>query len=74
MMNITIQWFIKSYIGVSEENEKLKKELRIYRKLVSCGNCEYHNYDWFDDGNEFEVCEKGNDVTEGICEDWEELE
>lgn len=58
---------------VHEENEQLKKELRIYRKVASCSNCNYHNYDWFDDGDEFEVCDKGNDVTEGICEDWREL-
>lgn len=58
---------------LTEENEQLKKELKVYRKVASCSNCHYHNYDWFDDGDEFEVCDKGNDVTEGICEDWEEL-
>lgn len=55
------------------ENERLKQELAIYRKLASCGNCEYHNYDWYDDGDEFEICEKGNDVDDRICKDWEEL-
>ena len=58
---------------LEEENEKLRKELRVYRKVASCSNCNYHNYDWFDDGDEFEVCDKGNDVTEGICEEWREL-
>ena len=58
---------------LEEENEELKNELRIYRKVASCSNCKYHNYDWFDDGDEFEVCDKGNDVTEGICEDWRRL-
>lgn len=58
---------------LEEENEELKQELKVYRKVASCGNCNYHNYDWFDDGDEFEVCDKGNDVTEGICEDWREL-
>ena len=57
-----------------EKNEQLKQELAIYRKLISCSNCKYHNYDWYDDGDEFEVCDKGNDVTDGICEDWEEIE
>ena len=59
--------------GYDKENEQLKKELKIYRKVASCSNCHYHNYDWFDDGDEFEVCDKGNDVTDGICEEWEEL-
>jgi len=56
-----------------QENEELRKELKVYRKVASCSNCNYHNYDWFDDGDEFEVCDKGNDVTEGICEEWREL-
>jgi len=64
---------VKSLNQLNDENEQLKKELRIYRKVASCSNCHYHNYDWFDDGDEFEVCDKGNDVTEGICEKWEEL-
>jgi len=59
---------------VEKENEQLTKELKIYRKLASCKNCEHHSYDWFDDGDEFEVCDKGNNVTEGICKDWEEIE
>ena len=62
---------------LNEENEELKKELRIYREVASCSNCKYHNYDWdINDGyggEEYEVCDKGNDVTEGICEDWSEL-
>ena len=56
-----------------EENKELKEELRIYRQVANCHNCIYHDYDWFDDGDEFEVCRKGNDVSEGICKDWEEL-
>ena len=51
-----------------KENEQLKKELKVYRKLASCGNCHYHDYYWFDDDDEFEVCRNGNDVTERICE------
>ena len=58
---------------LSEENEQLKSELKIYRKVANCGNCHYHNYDWFDDGDEFEVCDKGNDMSDRICEDWVEL-
>ena len=56
-----------------KENELLKEELKIYRRIANCSNCYYHNYDWFDDGDEFEVCDKGNDVSNRICENWEEL-
>ena len=62
---------------LEKENEQLKKELKVYRKIARCSNCCYHNYDWdINDGyggEEYEVCDKGNDVTDGICEDWEEL-
>lgn len=58
---------------LKREKSDLKEELRVYRQVANCHNCEYHDYDWFDDGDEFEVCRKGNDVTEGICKDWEEL-
>ena len=67
--------------ALNDENEQLikfknqvLKELKVYRNIARCSNCKYHNYDWFDDGDEFEVCDKGNDVTEGICKDWEEIE
>ena len=56
-----------------KENKELKEELRIYRQVANCHNCTYHDYDWYDDGDEFEVCRKGNNVSEGICKDWEEL-
>lgn len=39
----------------------------------SCKNCDYHDYDWFDEGDEFEVCLKGNNMDNNICEDWREL-
>lgn len=62
---------------LKQANKQLKKELKVYRKVASCSNCKYHNYDWnIDDGyggEEYEVCDKGNDVTDGICEEWEEL-
>ena len=35
------------------------------------------DYEWdVDDGyggDEYEVCNKGNDVSDGICEDWRKL-
>ena len=43
-----------------DENEQLKQELKIYRKVANCDNCAYHHYDWVDDGDEFEVCDKGD--------------
>ena len=60
---------------LNDEKKQLQEKLKIYHKIANCTNCNYHNYDWFDDGSydEFEVCRKGNDVTEGICEEWREL-
>ena len=53
----------------------LIRTINVYRKKMNCNNCTYHNYDWFDDGDEFEVCDKGNTdcLSIGFCEDWEEL-
>lgn len=59
-----------------KKNERLEQILRIYRKVANCHNCDYHAYDWFDDGDEFEICEKGNNTQQmdyHICEDWREL-
>ena len=58
---------------LNDENNELKSELKIYRKVANCRNCDYHDYDCREDGDDFEICKKGNDVTEGICEDWREL-
>lgn len=59
------------------ENEELLNELRVYRKIANCYNCNHHDYDEFanDDGSydEYEVCRKGNDVILGICEDYKRL-
>ena len=59
-----------------KENEELKKELKVYREVASCGNCKYQNYDWFEDGDEFEICEKGNNnqqIEYHICKEWDEF-
>lgn len=61
---------------LEKENEKLRKENMEYYHLVNCGNCKYHNYDWFDDGDEFEVCEKGHTerlMYNKFCKEWREL-
>lgn len=65
------------------ENEQFKqsqksilRELLIYRRIASCSNCKYQNYDWFDDGDEFEICEKGNNeqqIAYHICKEWREI-
>lgn len=64
---------IRANTDYRRENKQLKEKLKIYRKIANCSNCDYHNYDWFDDGDEFEVCDKGNDMSNRICQDWEEL-
>ena len=59
-----------------KENERLKKENNEYHKIVNCSNCHFHNYDWYDDGDEFEVCDKGNTerlMYHQFCKDWVEL-
>ena len=58
---------------LNDENEQLKQELKVYRKIASCSNCHYHDYDTlFGGDDEYEICEKGNDVTDGICNEWRE--
>ena len=59
-----------------DENKQLKKENMEYYHLVNCGNCKYHNYDWFDDGDEFEVCDKGHTerlMYNKFCKEWREF-
>ena len=59
-----------------EENDRLKKELNDYHNTFDCSQCKYQNYDWFDDGDEFEVCDKGNTEAQMYnhsCIDWGEL-
>lgn len=56
-----------------EENERLKSILRIYREIANCRNCDYHDYDCRSDGDDFEICEKGHDMSENICKGWREL-
>lgn len=59
-----------------DENEQLKKELKKYTDAFDCSQCRFQNYDWFDDGDEFEVCEKGNNEAQmenHSCSEWEEI-
>ena len=61
---------------LSEENEQLKQQLKDYHNAFDCSQCKYQNYDWFDDGDEFEVCDKGNNEAQmdnHSCKEWEEL-
>ncbi|MBQ6219931.1 MAG: hypothetical protein IJH63_00820 [Methanobrevibacter sp.] len=59
-----------------DENEQLKKELKKYTDAFNCSQCKFQNYDWFDDGDEFEVCKKGNNEAQmenHSCSEWEEI-
>lgn len=59
---------------LTEKNKILKDENMEYYKLINCSNCKYHNYDWYDDGDEFEVCDKGNTerlIYNQFCMDYE---
>lgn len=75
--------YCKALNELHSENEQFKqsqksilRELLIYRRIASCSNCKYQNYDWFDDGDEFEICEKGNNeqqIAYHICKEWREI-
>ena len=63
-------------VKLLNENEQLKEQLKEYHNAFDCSQCRYHNYDWFDDGDEFEVCDKRNNealMYNHSCKDWEEL-
>ena len=52
----------------------LHEENMEYYQIINCKNCKYHNWDWFDDGEEFEVCDKGNTerlIYHQFCKEWE---
>ena len=38
-------------------------------EIKQCHTCYWHSFDWFDDGDEFEVCKKGNEIGR-ICKDY----
>lgn len=67
---------VKLLNELHEESEQLKAQLKDYHNAFDCNQCRYQNYDWFDDGDEFEVCDKGNNEAQmeyHSCKDWEEL-
>lgn len=70
-------WALKKENGQLKQSQaSMLRELLIYRRIASCSNCKHQNYDWFEDGDEFEICEKGNgnqQIEYHICEDWEEF-
>lgn len=62
---------------LNDENEQLKKELKKYIDVFDCSQCRFQSYDWFDDGDEFEVCKKGNNeaqIENHSCSEWREIE
>lgn len=59
--------------SLADENEQLKSILKIYHKVANCRNCHYHDYDTLFGGyDDYEICNKGNDVSDGICSEWRE--
>ena len=75
--NIELQYlqdrFLKEMDMKRVENEQLKSVLKIYRKVANCRNCYYHDYDTLFGGyDDYEICNKGNDVSDGICSEWRE--
>ena len=59
-----------------ETIRELKKENMEYYKLINCRKCKHHDYDWYDDGDEFEVCTKGNTerlLYHQFCEEYEKM-
>lgn len=43
--------------------------MKIMSEIKRCHTCYWYSYDWFDDGDEFEVCKKGNEMGQ-ICKDY----
>ena len=59
-----------------ERIESLIKTLYKYRKRFGCFNCAFHDYDWFDDGDEFEICRKDDyeGLLYGFCDEWRDID
>ena len=75
---VTDEWLNDNQIfdlvnELNDKNKQLKQTLRTYRKVANCRNCDYHDYDCRVEGDDFEVCDRGNDMSDYICEDWREL-
>lgn len=75
--NVNIIQIVEIANQLYNENEQLKQALRDYHNAFDCSQCRYQNYDWFSDGDEFEICDKGNNEAQmeyHSCKDWEELD
>ena len=63
-------------MSIRELEEKGKKN-KTKKDYIDCGQCEYHDYDWdVNDGyggDEYEICEKGNELFPKECKDFKEL-
>ena len=57
--------FMPVMANTKEDNSK--------KPYVDCGYCDYHDYDWRDEGDEFEVCHKGHELYPKECKDFKEL-
>lgn len=61
---------------LKEKVKELEEQNIKYSKIVNCNNCEYQGYDWYSSGDEFEICEKGNNeeqMYDRFCSEWEEF-
>ena len=62
---------------LNEQEERIKeleKENMEYYKLINCRKCKYHNYDSYANGDDFEICEKGNNerlIYHYFCNEFE---
>ena len=55
-------------LTLRELEEKGKKN-KTKKDYIDCTFCEYHDYDW----DEYEICEKGNELFPKECKDFKEL-
>ena len=64
-------------IPMSRELEEKGKKNKTKKDYIDCTFCEYHDYDWdVNDGyggDEYEICEKGNELFSKECKDFKEL-
>ena len=64
-------------IPMSRELEEKGKKNKTKKDYIDCTFCEYHDYDWdVNDGyggDEYEICEKGNELFPKECKDFKEL-
>lgn len=59
-----------------EKNKELKTQISELKAIVGCHNCDFHDYDEYDDGDYIEVCRAGHNeelCNKGFCKYWIKL-